>query len=102
MSQAHAHVPVSLMSLLGVPEVSEIVEVMKARQPPEGLVGAYISSRFRLGRGARESLDARIFRAAATSLDQDMAGPLAFVFSQRQELRGVAAASIRDGQHDRN
>jgi hypothetical protein len=65
--------------------------VARARLPEEGAPGGR-----RLLKGTYRLLDSEILLAAATCLDQDVAGPIAEWLRKFQELRAAAARTLAD------
>jgi hypothetical protein len=84
--------PRTVLSLFcGDTGTDDVVASMERHLPPDGMATGRVHRRFDLTRATYKLLDSRILEAAAKSLNQDIAKPLARWLGTFQNLREAAA-----------
>jgi hypothetical protein len=92
--------PRTVLSLFcGDTGTDDVVASMERHLPPDGMATGRVHRRFDLTRATYKLLDSRILEAAAKSLNQDIAAPLARWLGTFQNLR-EAAAKTGSGTED--
>src|SRR4051794_31330973 len=101
MSTTEPATPMTVLSLFrGDTDTDDVVASMERHLPPDGMATGRVRGRFDLARATYRLLDSRILEAAAKSLNQDIAKPLARWLGTFQNLREAAAKTGSGTEND--
>src|SRR3954470_24188702 len=101
MSTTEPATPMTVLSLFrGDTDTDDVVASMERHLPPDGMATGRVRGRFDLARATYRLLDSRILEAAAKSLNQDIAKPLARWLGTFQNLREAVAKTGGGTEND--